>query len=176
MYCLISCYCDNYPCWKWYLNHVWLNDGAPRNIPVKMPSLVDVLLVCKATGTPFDAGFLPSSTFPWNFPYRLMQSVSYDWEIWVGNDTPASAIFHSFFLKLNDIFHSPRWWLVVSQNFGDILSIFVFELLMHGWKVCMVFGVIYVQFSTFLCDSKFWFYKIIYFWVIFFHSLCWLSV
>ena len=76
---------------------------------------------------------------------------------------PASAIFHSFFLKLNDIFHSHRWWLVVSQNFGDILSIFVFELLMHGWKVCMVFGVIYVQFSTFLCDSKFWFSKIIYF-------------
>ena len=28
MYCLISCYCDNYPCWKWYVNHVWLNDGA----------------------------------------------------------------------------------------------------------------------------------------------------
>ena len=28
LYCLISCYCDNYPCWKWYVNHVWLNDGA----------------------------------------------------------------------------------------------------------------------------------------------------
>ena len=40
----------------------------------------------------------------------------------------------------------------------------------------MVFGVIYVQFSTFLFSRKFWFSDRSFFGGSFFHSFCWLSV